>query len=286
MDWFLIAVTILSLLSSILAWVVKLKWSKEFKEAKEAQISALNEKLNHHKEISSLQLLEYFKESKKQFEENLIDMEEKLEAERKKNRNQVFSKAEYEEQIENFINEKEVLLEEIHSRVKNNLALISGLMQLQTFDSDDEKFKKEIKALQNRIMSIAIVHEKIHTSESLSSIDINDTLNEYLQRFNLEVKFVYKSSIKLNINKSIPLFLFFNELFSLFEENDISKVSLTIKEVSDSVIILVKPSEDIDLNFLTAENNSRFSTTLAKVLVHQINGSLKLNKGVELQFKK
>lgn len=285
MDWFLIVITILSLLSSILAWLVKLKWSKEYKEAKEAQISALNEKLNHHKEISSLHLLEYFKEAKIQFEENLIDIRKKLDEEKKRNKNQVFTMEEYREKVEALLNEKEILIKEVHYRVKNNLAVISGMAQLQSMQIDDIKFRNEIKTLQKRIRLIALLHEKMYESESLTNINLNEIILYLIKDYDFNTSIMDYSQIDLSINQCLPVLLALNELFSNFKEKPIGKLSVGINQKNNLISICFKCDYSMSED-LIFDNEKDISKTLFKILIDQLNGTIDYRNGVKIVFEK
>ncbi|MDY6868857.1 MAG: PAS domain S-box protein, partial [Chloroflexota bacterium] len=75
--------------------------------------------------------------------------------------------------LQHSLKEKEILLAEVHHRVKNNLAIVSGLLQLQTFNvEEDEQLKKHLQDSQLRIHSMAIVHEMLYQSETLSEISV------------------------------------------------------------------------------------------------------------------
>ncbi|MFA9213942.1 MAG: sensor histidine kinase [Candidatus Methylacidiphilales bacterium] len=79
--------------------------------------------------------------------------------------------------LEHSLLEKEVLLKELHHRVKNNLQIISGLFEKQINKTDDPKVKKLIKEAQDRIFSIALVHQNLHQSELLNGVQFNNYLN-------------------------------------------------------------------------------------------------------------
>ena len=124
-----------------------------------------------------------------------------------------------EQNLEDSLKEKETLLMEIHHRVKNNLAVVSGLMQLQAFNSDDESLRQKLNDSVNRIKTMASIHELLYKSNSFSRLDTDDIIqklvSEIIQSFGSETTLNTKfelQSIELNINQAIPLSLIINEV--------------------------------------------------------------------------
>lgn len=87
----------------------------------------------------------------------------------------------YEQTIKKSLREKETLLAEIHHRVKNNLAIISGLLEMQTYKAENEEAINELRDSQSRIQSIAMVHEKLYQSESFIDIALDKYVDELLE---------------------------------------------------------------------------------------------------------
>jgi PAS domain S-box-containing protein len=127
-----------------------------------------------------------------------------------------------EEKIKASLREKEVLLQEIHHRVKNNLQIISSLLSLQTRHITDKNFLAMFKESQNRVRSMALVHEKLYQSKDFSRINFREyivSLTNALYRshgvdktaiaLNITIKNMF-----LNIETAIPCGLLINELFS------------------------------------------------------------------------
>ncbi|MCK9581377.1 MAG: PAS domain S-box protein [Methanoregula sp.] len=120
------------------------------------------------------------------------------------------------------LKEKEILLKEIHHRVKNNMQVISSLLSLQAKMIKDEKSRDAIKESQNRVMSIALVHEKLYQSKSLAQIDYSEYIRKMaenlLDSYNIhpeKVRLVVEAAdIVLPISKAIPVSLIINELIS------------------------------------------------------------------------
>ncbi len=124
--------------------------------------------------------------------------------------------------IKKSLAEKTTLLSEIHHRVKNNLAIVSGLLQLQKTEVNDNRLSTIFDQSINRIISIAMVHELMYSTKDLSSINVHDYLEKLIPAisatmqnrvqdvdFDIEVQ-----DYRLNINEAIPLGLLLNELIT------------------------------------------------------------------------
>ena len=124
--------------------------------------------------------------------------------------------------LQNSLMEKEVLLKEIHHRVKNNLQIITSLLNLQSQSIPDEENKSIFRDSQNRIKSMALVHEKLYQSADLSKIDLNEyvkNLSDYVKdtysAINKNVKLELQiTQIELQVDTIVPLGLILNELIS------------------------------------------------------------------------
>lgn len=125
--------------------------------------------------------------------------------------------------LQRSLKEKEILLAEVHHRVKNNLAIVSGLLQLQTFNvEEDEQLKKHLQDSQLRIHSMAIVHEMLYQSETLSEIEVSrymtklaEVISDTLQPENKNIEVITDADdIMLNVNQAIPCALIVNELIT------------------------------------------------------------------------
>ncbi|MEL7669648.1 PAS domain S-box protein [Methanobacterium sp.] len=125
-----------------------------------------------------------------------------------------------EENIKASLEEKEILLREIHHRVKNNLQIISSLLSLQTGYTKDYETRNVLEESQNRVKSMAIVHEKLYSSENLVKIDFKDYIKDLTDSLFLTYKispYMIKlnkniDNIFLNVNTAIPCGLIINEL--------------------------------------------------------------------------
>jgi len=118
------------------------------------------------------------------------------------------------------VQKKEILLKEIHHRVKNNMQIVSSLLSLQSRYTTDERYTEMFKESQNRIRSMALVHEKLYRSEDLENIDlreyIKDMVNGLVQSYssyNITVK-IEADDIFLGVDTAVPCGLIINELVS------------------------------------------------------------------------
>ncbi|HEB01886.1 MAG TPA: PAS domain S-box protein [Nitrospirae bacterium] len=147
-----------------------------------------------------------------------------------------------EDRVLESLREKEVLLAEIHHRVKNNMAIIAALMNLQFSKTNDEQTKAMFQATYNRIRSMALVHEKLYQHKDLSSIDfggyVKDLISDLVFSYgmvdkNVELKLDI-DDITLGLDALIPCGLIMNELVSnsleyAFEDTEAPEIAISLK---------------------------------------------------------
>jgi two-component sensor histidine kinase len=127
-----------------------------------------------------------------------------------------------ETQIAASLQEKDYLLKEIHHRVKNNLQVISSLLSMQARKATDINVKQTLTESQNRVKSIALVHEKLYQSRSLDRIEYGDYLNKVVnhlfESFNVNpAQISWKVNAKevdVNIEQAVPCSLILNEMIT------------------------------------------------------------------------
>lgn len=185
-------------------------------------------------------------------------------------------------EIETQILEKETLLKEIHHRVKNNLQTVSSLLSMQARNTTNEQIKKIIKSSQNRVISMAMIHEMLYTNDNLSKIEFKPYVEE-LSAFLL--KSVVKSDdsidlkidipdIKLGIDTAIPLGLLINETITNslkygFKERANGRIEIVLQkeEGSDSNFLLTISDNGIGFS---SEINSNSTKSLGLKLIHNL----------------
>ena len=209
-----------------------------------------------------------------------------------------------EEKVEQSLKEKEVLLAEIHHRVKNNLAVITGLLELQmnSVNEDDEAWDI-LKESQLRIHSIALVHEKLYQSEDLSEISFDVYIKELLQVMERSIQKRDKTvkivsdidPITLTVNQAIPCGLWLNEIVTnaykhAFEGRDEGTVKVAFKDLGDELCFLVS-DDGVGLPDNVEELMKKsLGMRLIRTLSKQLNGTLTTENDqgskFELLFKK
>lgn len=118
--------------------------------------------------------------------------------------------------IEHQLKEKEVLIQEIHHRVKNNLAIISGLIELENIYTQNEPLKTQLAVTQSRIHSIAKIHELLYSNQSFSNIDFQEYVKDLTVSFSRSSMFNFSvttnSPVFLNVNQAVPCGMLLHEI--------------------------------------------------------------------------
>ena len=194
------------------------------------------------------------------------------------------------------LREKEILLKEIHHRVKNNLQIISSLLSLQTENISDAKTRTILETAKNRIHSISVIHKHLYESDDLSQIDFKHYLKTIISIFNSSLsEDRIKTEIKgenllLDINTAVPASLIIHELVSnsvkhAFKSREKGKISVTVKSKESLAEITVKDNgKGLPKNFDTKKAKS-LGMNLILNLVSQLNGNLIIENGNGATFK-
>ena len=190
-------------------------------------------------------------------------------------------------QIKQTLTEKEILLKEIHHRVKNNLEIISSLITLQTANINDEVSLKNLGDWQNRINSIAIIHKELYQNSDFSKV----VFQVYIEKLVAQLSKIYEKgknistrinahSISLDINHSIPLGLIINELVSnaykhAFEQQLSGWIQITLqKSANDQLELRIKDNGVGLPNDFDIEKSESLGLKLVSLLSRQIGGRL------------
>jgi PAS domain S-box-containing protein len=203
------------------------------------------------------------------------------------------------EQIQTSLKEKEVLLKEIHHRVKNNLQIVKSLLQMQCRRTKEQEGLLVLQDSQNRIASIALVHEKLYRSDDLANIDfaqyipdltihLFETYNVSSNTINLKIKV---HDIALDIDRAIPCSLIINELVSnslkyAFPANRKGEIYVEFYPNSDDTLTLTVRDNGIGIpEAFDIATATSLGLTLVQGLVEQLEGTLELDRSQGTAFK-
>jgi PAS domain S-box-containing protein len=193
------------------------------------------------------------------------------------------------------LQEKEVLLTEIHHRVKNNMAIVSSLLRLQSRYSSNSEIKRLLKDSRNRIKSMALVHEKLYESESLSNVNVQGYVKELATHLldtytTKKIRVLHEiDDIELDIDHIIPMGLILNELLSNSIEHAFSgvkspEIGINLS-ASEGVANLIYSDNGAGLpKELSLQNAQSFGLKIVSMLPSQLKGSINLDETNRARF--
>lgn len=175
-------------------------------------------------------------------------------------------------------------LQELHHRVKNNLALLSGLMELQARKEDNEPLRKELQALTSRIKSIANIHELLYEGQNLTHINIKEAIKRLANNIvgatqpdqQIRTRFEIQEIDTLNINQAVPFSLIVNEVITnsmnhAFGGTDPGIIQINLTQEDNEVNLLIKDNgRGLPQDFKPHEINTT-GILLIKTLSRQLN---------------
>ena len=203
-----------------------------------------------------------------------------------------------EAKIKASLEEKEVMLREIHHRVKNNMQIILSLLRIQSHGVKDKVTQDMFKQSQNRIRSMALIHEALYKSKDLARIDIAD----YISRMSTHLLTIYRQDlgdveiiqeakgIFLDINRAIPCGLVISELLSnclkhAFPGKRGGKITIRMTKDKKGAFSLVVKDDGIGLpEGLDYRETETLGLQLVTDLVQQLKGSILLKKTLGTEF--
>lgn len=190
--------------------------------------------------------------------------------------------------------EKETLLSEIHHRVKNNLAIMSGLLEMQALNAKEEKLLQRLNENQSRIQAMGRVHEKMYESNLFSEVPISEYINDLIAKIG-EGKYADDSKItvttdmeplSLNISQAVPFGIIVNELVEncyryAFEGQESGKINLSLFRDGDTVTLVVKDNGIGLPDEFESKSESSTGMTLIDALVGQLSGTFEPSSSSE-----
>ncbi|WP_460206092.1 ATP-binding protein [Scytonema sp. NUACC21] len=204
----------------------------------------------------------------------------------------------FSEHIEDSLREKEVLLKEIHHRVKNNLGIVSSLLQMQCRRTQDQQATAILLDSQNRIASIALVHEKLYRSGNLANINfaqyIPDLISHLFESYNVnsrQIKINFQvEDVSLDIDSAIPCGLIVNELVSnalkyAFPNKQEGEILVKLSQNEENLSLIVKDNGvGLPVNF-DEKQTKTLGINLIRGLVQQLRGNIEINSHQGTKFQ-
>ncbi len=273
-------------ISRALGEAIQQKQAEEVLQATNQQLQAGEQQLK-----AANQQLEATNQQLRAANQQLSASDQQLKAANQQLQAEVAERKGAEEKVQASLKEKEVLLKEIHHRVKNNMQVISSILNLQSKHTDDEQTLKMFKNAQSRVRSMALVHEKLHESRDLAKIDfaeyVRSMVSDLFRLHGISENVRLKVDIKdvfLDINTAIPCGLITNELVSnalkyAFPDERKGDISIGFhSDKDDKFIFTVKDNgvgipKDIDWR-----KTETLGMQLVVLLAEQLGGTVELGR--------
>ena len=184
--------------------------------------------------------------------------------------------------------ENEVLLKEIHHRVKNNLQTISSLLNLQSKSITDATALDAVQESRNRVASMALIHQKLYQGENLAAIEMRDyfetignaIINSFGEKAAAVELDIEMPEIELDVDTAIPIGLITNELITnslkyAFPKSGGGKISIAMKKTADDILRLkIADNGTPDISPKVQKEGSGFGTLLVQLLTTQLGGQI------------
>ncbi len=182
--------------------------------------------------------------------------------------------------------QNELLLKEIHHRVKNNLEMVKSLIALQSAQLEDSATKDAMIASQNRVQSMGIIHQKLYQGENLGSVEMKDyflNLGEgILDSFDAEDQVKIECAmdrLELDVDTAVPIGLIVNELLTnalkyAFPEETPGTINISLSRTDDNTLTLTVVDNGVGKMAETAPRGTGFGSQLVQLLTQQLNGQM------------
>lgn len=206
---------------------------------------------------------------------------------------------ESEENLKSSLEEKNALLRELYHRTKNNMQVISAMLNLSASKLDDDKVYEVFTDLDNRIQSMSLVHEKLYQSQNLSSINLKDYITDLssslkvsYHRTDCKISFKFDlADISVLIDAAVPLGLIITELVSnsfkhAFPGREKGEISIKLIEIEDSTVKIVISDNGIGTNsgFSTDNLETIGLQTVFAIGKDQLHGNIELDTSSGFMF--
>lgn len=201
-------------------------------------------------------------------------------------------------ELENSLDEKNVLIKEVHHRVKNNMQLVSSILALKSYELRDEDSKKIFKEVNDRIKAMSIIHDKLYTFYNVSEINISEYLNSIAEELRIlfgteEIKLnIDAEEIIFDVDKALTIGLIISELVSnafkhSFKKKRNGTISISFnKEGSRYSLAIINDGDPIPEDALS--RTSGLGMSLIRTFVKQLVGTVAVDErnGFRVDFER
>jgi len=187
----------------------------------------------------------------------------------------------YENELKQSLKEKELMLAEIHHRVKNNLAIIAGMIEFESLNTINKKVVSALNGLTTRVRTMGLVHENLYQFDGFTSVPFHDIFDELL-KLNMKVsdkaeQFNYKIETKptyININQAVPFALSINHILYHLIQSGKKRALVKLHEIKNKIELLVSlPLKGKEDPFDTLLDEDNLSYSLFQTLIKQAEAS-------------
>ncbi|MBI4303368.1 MAG: hypothetical protein HY665_03415, partial [Chloroflexi bacterium] len=257
----------------------KVEQANRMLELKSQELNRSNVELQQARDILEVRVLERTADLEKSNAQLRAEMDERSKAE---------------EQVKASLREKETLLREIHHRVKNNLQIIHSMLNLQLPQVKDSEAISLFKESQNRVYTMALIHEKLYQSQSMAKVDVPEYLRSltanlflsYSVGGNIIRRRISVDDVSLDIDTLIPCALIVNELVSnslkhafppLRRAEGTAEIHIGLQRVAGNRLTLTISDNGIGLpHDLDIQNSRTMGLKLVTLLAKQLNGTVNI----------
>lgn len=209
---------------------------------------------------------------------------------------EVSLRTESEELLKKSLKEREILLSEVHHRVKNNLSIISALINMQIGNLKDDSSKQIFEETKNRIYAMALIHNLLYQNNSFVKIDFmqyvdkfcSNIIKSYQKKSNIKIEQKIEN-VEIDLNTAIPLALIMNELIMnsykhAFNNQNSGIINVSIKKIEGNHLLFEVNDNGVGMNEELL-NSSTMGINIVKALVEQIDAKMIYEKNAGSHFK-
>jgi PAS domain S-box-containing protein len=204
------------------------------------------------------------------------------------------------EQHQRALKEKEILLQELYHRTKNNMQVIQTMLALRESYVQDVQLQHFLKDVQEKIFAMALVHQKLYESQDLSSIDLKEYFEELVQYLELSFEIHRKrikiefdlESVQVLIDTAIPCGLILSELITnaykyAFPAEREGKILVRLKRIESNAVLIEVSDNGVGLSedYEIREGDTMGLETVFGIVQHQLAGEIKMNSQAGLSWQ-